>query len=66
MKIHIDIGQYEFIEIEKDEFTPEEVMALWEKFHKLTDKKTKKRAEIKIKHQEDLLVGEDDQDPIVF
>lgn len=52
-KIHLDIGQYEFLEIEKEgEFTPEEIMDYWQKFHKLTDKKQQSKVEKVEKHKQ--------------
>ena len=55
MKIHIDIGQFEFIEVEKDEFTLEEVMKYWDKFHILTDKAKQNKVEKVNKHKQDFI-----------
>ena len=53
-KIHLDIGTYEFVEFEKEgEFTPEEIMSLWQKFHKLTDKTKQNKVEKVNKHKID-------------
>ena len=56
MKIHLDIGQYEFVEIEKEgEFTPVEIMDYWNKYHKLTEKKQQTRSEQKQKREYDFV-----------
>ena len=66
-KIHIDIGQYEFVEFEKEgEFTPDEIMKLWEKYHKLTQKKEEGRSVKKQKHELDFVQDLPESDePIV-
>ena len=55
-KIHIDIGTYEFVEFEKEgEFTSAEIMNLWQKFHKLTDKAKQNKVEKVNKHKQDFI-----------
>ena len=55
-KIHIDIGQYEFIEVEKEgEITVDEARGYWLKYHKLTDKAKQNKVEKTNKHSLDFV-----------
>ena len=64
-KVHYDIGTYEFVEFEAEgQLTPAEVMELWTKYHKLTDKAKQNKVEKTNKHTQDFI--EDLDEPVII